>query len=77
MAKIGQGYFDAKGQFFRTAEDATASDLAAVLGKIGDGDSLAPGIAKTLLEKRGELERVFSEHDAMTNRPAARLVNGK
>ena len=51
---------------FRSPEEATASDLAALLGKIGDGDSLAPGIANILLEKREEIERIYAEHDQMT-----------
>ncbi|MDJ0977364.1 MAG: hypothetical protein QNI87_02395 [Erythrobacter sp.] len=65
MARIGRGYFDRKGQFFRTPREATASDLAALLGQIGDGESLAPGIAHTLLERRSDIEALFSEHDAM------------
>ena len=65
MARKGTGYFDAKGQFFKSAEAATASDLAAMLGQIGEGESLAPGIAHTLLERREEIERLFAEHDAM------------
>lgn len=66
MAKIGQGYFNAKGEFFKTPNEATESDIAAQLGRVGDGESLAPGIAKTVLEKRKEIERIFAEHDKMT-----------
>lgn len=66
MAKSGKGFFDRKGQFFRSPEEATASDLAALLGKIGDGDSLAPGIANILLDKRADIERIYAEHDLMT-----------
>ena len=65
MAQKGTGYFDRKGQFFKNARDATASDLASILGKLGDGESLAPGIAQVLLERRADIERVFAEHDAM------------
>ncbi len=65
MAKRGTGYFDRKGNFFKTPREATASDIAALLGQIGDGESLAPGIAQTLIERRGDIERLFSEHDAM------------
>ncbi len=65
MAQRGTGFFDRKGQYFRTPEEATLSDLSALLGKIGDGESLAPGIAHTLLEKRTEIEGLFLEHDAM------------
>ncbi|WP_298302888.1 hypothetical protein [uncultured Erythrobacter sp.] len=65
MARKGTGYFDRRGQFFKTGREATVSDIAGLLGQIGDGESLAPGIAQTLLEKRAEIERLFAEHDAM------------
>jgi hypothetical protein len=65
MANRGVGFFDSKGQFFRTPQEATLSDLAAMLGRMGDGDSLAPGIAKILLDKRRDLEHIFRDHDDM------------
>ena len=65
MAVRGVGYFDSKGHFYRTPDEATLSDLAALLGRMGDGDSLAPGIAKILFEKRREIEHLFHEHDLM------------
>ncbi len=65
MANSGTAFFDGKGQFFKTPEEATMSDLAAVLGRVGDGESLAPGIAKTLFQKRIEIERIFADHDQM------------
>jgi len=65
VAKKGTGYFDRKGHFFKTGHEATVSDLAALLGQIGDGESLAPGIAHMMLERRAEIERLFAEHDAM------------
>ena len=65
MARKGIGFFDSKGHFYKSAEDATVSDIAALLGKVGDGESLAPGIAHILLRCRDELEKLFSEHDAM------------
>jgi hypothetical protein len=67
MAVRGIGYFDSKGQYFKTPQEATLSDLAALLGRMGDGDSLAPGIAKILYDKRRELEHVFRDHDDMMN----------
>ena len=70
MAKKGTAFFDNKGQFFRTPEEASLSDLAALLGKIGDGESLAPGIAFMLLEKREEIEAVFADHDEMKREEA-------
>ncbi|MDY7098956.1 MAG: hypothetical protein SXU28_12530 [Pseudomonadota bacterium] len=65
MARSGTGYFDRKGNFFKAPRDATVSDLAALLGQIGDGESLAPGIAQTILERRPDIEALFAEHDAM------------
>jgi hypothetical protein len=65
MARTGTGFFDRKGHFFKAARDATVSDLAGLLGQIGEGESLAPGIASLLLERRTEIEALFAEHDAM------------
>ena len=65
MAHRGTGFFDTRGHFFKTPEEATVSDLAGILGKIGEGESLAPGIAHMLLDRRSEIERLFAEHDAM------------
>lgn len=65
MAHKGIGFFDGRGHFFKTPDEATISDLAAILGRIGDGESLAPGIAQTLLSRRGDLEKLFIEHDEM------------
>lgn len=65
MAILGNGYFDARGHYFKTAEEATASDLAAILGRIGDGESLAPGIALMLIDRRKDIEEIFAQHDQM------------
>ncbi|MBX7541798.1 hypothetical protein [Qipengyuania sphaerica] len=65
MARKGTGFFDARGHYYKTPEEATVSDLAGVLGKIGDGESLAPGIAHMMLDRRSEIERLFAEHDTM------------
>lgn len=71
MAHTGTGFFDRKGNFFKSARDATVSDLASLLGKIGDGESLAPGIANMLLERRADIEQLFAEHDQMLGEEAA------
>lgn len=76
MAKRGTGFFDRKGQFFKSPEEATRSDLASLLGQIGEKESLAPGIAHTLLERRSEIERLFSEHDAMIAESQADMDSG-
>jgi len=70
MAHTGTGFFDRKSNFFKSAREATASDLAALLGKIGDGESLAPGIANMLLERRAEIEQLFTDHDLMVGEEA-------
>lgn len=77
MARKGTGYFDRRGQYFKTAREATVSDIAGLLGQIGEGESLAPGIAQALLEKREEIERLFRDHDAMTQEDAAQDPSGK
>jgi hypothetical protein len=69
MAVRGFGYFDSRGQFFKHPDEATISDLAAMLGRVGEGDGLAPGIAKILLEKRREIEHIFADHDNMVQGP--------
>ena len=68
MAHIGNGYFDKRGHFFKSPEDATVSDIAAILGRIGDGESLAPGIAQMLLDRRADIEEIFVQHDIMVQR---------
>lgn len=65
MAQKGTAYFDARGKFFKTPEEATQSDLSHLLGQIGEGDSLAPGIAFMMLDRREEIEAIFAQHDAM------------
>jgi hypothetical protein len=65
MATHGHAFFDCKGQYFKSPEEATVSDLAAVLGRVGEGESLAPGIAKMIFERRAEIERIFTDHDEM------------
>ena len=65
MAHKGIGFFDNRGHFFKAPEDATCSDLAMLLGRIGEGDSLAPGIATLLLDRRADIEQIFADHDAM------------
>jgi len=77
VARKGTGYFDRKGHFFKTAREATVSDIAGLLGQIGDGESLAPGIAQTLIDKREEIELLFRDHDAMIEEDAVADASGK
>lgn len=73
MARKGVGYFDSKGHFFKSPDEATVSDISSLLGKVGDGESLAPGIAHILLSRREDLEKLFAEHDAMMADHAAMI----
>lgn len=65
MATIGTGYFDGRGQYFKTPAEATLSDLAAIMGQIGEWEGLASGIAKTLLDNRHAIDKIFRDHEAM------------
>lgn len=67
MAKKSTGYFDNRGNFHETAQSATVSDIAALMGHVGEdnNESLAPGIARFILERRAEIERIYSEHDEL------------
>jgi hypothetical protein len=65
MAVRGIGFFDAKGHYFKTPDEATMSDLACLLGRVGEGESLALGLAKTMLDRRHEIEKIFRDHDDM------------
>jgi hypothetical protein len=69
MAKQAPAYFDEKGNYHNTLIEATISDLSAILGKTGEGqyDSLAPGLAKVILEKEEEIFRILTEHKRLTN----------
>ena len=75
MAHKGIGFFDGRGHFFKTPDEATISDLSALLGRIGEGESLAPGIAQTLLNRRDELEKLFAEHDEMMAGASANVAS--
>lgn len=65
MATECTAYRDGKGTLHATPEKATLTDLADVLGRVGEEGGMTAGVAKLLLEKREEIERVFEEHDAM------------
>lgn len=65
MAARCTAFRDRKGNLYETPALATEADLAAVLGRVGEGGGLTDGVAKKILEKRAELEAVFAEHDAM------------
>jgi ribosomal protein S9 len=68
MAKQTRSYEDAKGKLHKKPDDATRADLAAVIGggASNTDDSIAPGIAATIFQRRADIERIFREHDEMT-----------
>lgn len=66
MAKTGTCYFDYSGKPHASAEDAVIADIAAVIGGRGDSASMAPGLAKTILANRREIEQAFADLDSMT-----------
>ncbi len=66
MAKRVPSFADNNGKRHDTAEEATLSDIASILGRLGSDPGLTDGIARKVLDKRTELEAVFAEHDAIT-----------
>ncbi|MEE4154396.1 MAG: hypothetical protein V2I27_09590 [Erythrobacter sp.] len=67
MARAGTGFFDNSGNFFKSADDATVSDLAALFGPIGEDENAAYIAARMILERRSEIAKLLSEHDALVN----------
>lgn len=65
MAKMVPAFADNSGKLHATAENATLSDIAGILGRLGSDPGLTDGIARKVLEKRAELEAIFAEHDAL------------
>lgn len=65
MAIECTAYRDSKGALHSTPERATLADLADVLGRVGEEGGMTSGVAKLILEKRSEIERVFAEHDVL------------
>lgn len=69
MAKVATAYADNQGKLYPTPEQAALSDLTAVLGRIGAEGGITEGLAKTLMERREEIEQVFADLDEMVARP--------
>lgn len=67
MARAGTGFFDNSGNFFKSAEDATVSDLAALFSRMGEDENAAFLAARIVLERRGEIAKVLAEHDALVS----------
>jgi hypothetical protein len=72
MARLGMAVFDKKGIIYTTSDDATVSDIAALLGRIGEGNGLEIGIAKSIHEKRREIEQLWADRDEIEVQLAVR-----
>lgn len=66
VARVATAFFDNRGNMHPTAEAAVLADLTVILGRIGAESALTAGLAQRIMEKRAEIEAVFSELDAMT-----------
>lgn len=67
MATQCIAFRDSKGGLHASLEKATLEDLAGVLGRVGEEGGMTAGVAKLILEKRQEIERIFAEHDGLDN----------
>ncbi|MEE4454823.1 hypothetical protein [Novosphingobium resinovorum] len=65
MATQCIAYQDAKGRLHADPVKATLEDLANLLGRVGDEGGMTAGVAKLILDKRRDIERVFLEHDGL------------
>jgi hypothetical protein len=65
MASQCIAFRDSRGGLHASLEEATLKDLAAVLGRVGDEGGMTAGVAKLILDKRQEIERIFAEHDQL------------
>lgn len=66
MVKVVTAYEDGSGVLHSTPEGATLAELTKVLGRIGAESGLTSGLAKVILDKRNEIERIFLDLDTMT-----------
>lgn len=73
MARIITAFADNNSQIHTSAEQATLADLAAVLGRIGAESGITGGLAKLILEKRREIERVFADFDTISAQEASHV----
>jgi hypothetical protein len=71
MAKIAKCYHDNKGKSHQSADEAVASDIADILGRIGDNEGLGLGVAKNIIEHREAIEKAFADLDEMESQQAS------
>lgn len=67
MASQCIAFRDSRGGLHATLEEATLKDLASVLGRVGEEGGMTAGVAKLILDKRQDIERIFSEHDELVS----------
>jgi hypothetical protein len=60
-------YTDARGQSHLTPEGATVSDIAGLFISEKTPSGAAGEIAKVVLSRRQDIERIFKEHDIATD----------
>ena len=65
MAQAIEAYEDARGNLHDSPTSAIVADIAAALGRVGEEGGLTNGVAKLILEKRGEIEQAFSDFDRL------------
>ena len=65
MASQCIAFRDSRGGLHASLEEATLKDLASVLGRVGDEGGMTAGVAKLILDKRQDIERIFAEHDEL------------
>lgn len=58
-----QAWTDSKGQLHPTKEAALFVEIERLLGHVGTGESLAPGIARLLVERRNRLMPLLKAFD--------------
>lgn len=66
MAKATRAFLDNAGKLHVTAENATLSDLEAILGRLGGDAGITSGLAQKIFQKRAEIEAAFAEFDQLT-----------
>ena len=65
MARAIEAYQDDRGNLHDSPTSAIIADIAAALGRVGDEGGLTNGVAKLILEKRGEIEQAFADFDTL------------
>lgn len=58
-----QAWADSTGAMHSTKEAALTSELVRALGHVGNGEGMAPGIAKMLVEKRDQIMPLLAAFD--------------